>query len=189
MQLQHLNVKFFVTQPEAVRLQDYTVVFNSWIQRKVTEELLIDVADYAHVVDGPGLILIGHEANYSLDQTGGRLGLLYNRKANVEGNNRDRLAQAFRSALKAAQLLEKEQGLKFDAQAVQVIVNDRLLAPNTETTRTKLQPDLDAFFNGLYGGANYTIDSYKPSDPRERFTVTVHANQPAKLEALLRNLS
>ncbi len=51
----------------------------------------------------PGLMLIGHEADYSLDQTDGVLGLRYNRKAPLAGTNLDRLIQATRAALVAAQ--------------------------------------------------------------------------------------
>ena len=32
MDLQHLNVKFFVDQPETVDLEPFLAVFNAWIQ-------------------------------------------------------------------------------------------------------------------------------------------------------------
>ena len=105
------------------------------------EELLIDVADYLHVHHGPGIMLIGHEADYSLDNRAGRLGLLYNRKEQMEGTTQEKLAQAVRAALTAAQMLEKENGLKFNGQEVQVIINDRLLVPNTAETFAALEPD------------------------------------------------
>ena len=59
-------------------------------------------------------MLIGHEADYSLDNRAGRLGLLYNRKEQLEGTTQEKLAQAVRAALTAAQILEKENGLKFN---------------------------------------------------------------------------
>ena len=65
-------------------------VFHSWIQDQIFAELLLDVADYRHVHHGPGLMLIGHEADYSLDQTDGVLGLRYNRKAPLPGTNLER---------------------------------------------------------------------------------------------------
>jgi hypothetical protein len=187
MDIQHLNVKFFLENPEAVDLESFLTVFNNWIQNHVTEELLVDVADYRHVFAGPGVVLIGHEANYSLDNTGNRLGLLYNRKAPAPGTNRDRLQQAVRAALLAAQRLEAEQKLKFNGQAMQVIVNDRLIAPNTPETFATLAPDLHALFARLYGDGNYTLD--RTPDPRERFTVIVRAAQRFDVETLLRSLS
>src|SRR5215216_6158792 len=147
MNVQHINVKFFVENPETVSLADYATVFNSWIQKHALEELLIDVADYLHVHNGPGIMLIGHEADYSLDNRAGRLGLLYNRKAQLEGTTQQKLAQATRAALTAAQILEKENGLKFNGSEVQVIVNDRLLVPNTAKSFEALEPDLKEFFD------------------------------------------
>ncbi len=106
MDIGQVNVKFFVENPEAVDLEAFLTIFNNWIQSHATEELLVDVADYRHVFAGPGVVLIGHEANYSLDNAGERLGLLYNRKADVPGTNQERLRQAVRAALLAAQRLD-----------------------------------------------------------------------------------
>ena len=187
MNIQHINVKFFIEHPESVKLADYSVVFNTWIQRHALEELLIDVADYLHVHNGPGLILIGHEADYSLDNRAGRLGLLYNRKGQLEGTTQEKLAQAVRAALTAAQLLEKENGLKFNGQEVQVIINDRLLIPNKAETFAELELELKTFFDKLYNGTEYSITNH--ADPRERFTVNVKAANPFDVETLLKSVS
>jgi len=187
MNIQHINVKFFIENPESVNLADYSVVFNIWIQIHALEELLIDVADYLHVHNGPGLILIGHEADYSLDNRAGRLGLLYNRKGQLEGTTQEKLAQAVRAALTAAQLLERENGLKFNGQEVQVIINDRLLTPNKAETFAAFEPELKTFFDKLYNGTEYTI--MNNADPRERFTVNVKAANPFDVETLLKIVS
>ena len=65
MNIDHVNVKVFAKAP--VDLAAAIPVFHRWIQEGACEELLIDVADYRHVPAGPGVVLIGHEANYSLD--------------------------------------------------------------------------------------------------------------------------
>lgn len=132
-------------------------------------------------------MLIGYEADYSLDNRSGRLGLLYNRKAQLDGITQEKLAQAAHSALTAAQILEKENGLKFNYSEVQMIVNDRLLVPNTAETFAALEPDLKTFFNGLYNGAEYTLTHH--TDPRERFTVNVNTESSFDVETLLKNLS
>lgn len=186
MNVQHINIKFFIENPEAVNLEGFQGVFNTWIQRHVTPELLVDVAEYLHVHNGPGVVLIGHEANYSLDFVEGRLGLLYNRKAQLDGSTQDKLAQAAGAALTAAGLLEKENGLRFDGREAQLVINDRLLAPNTIETFAALDGDLKAFFDRLYAGAAYEL-SHRP-DPRERFLVDVKAAAPFSVEALLHNL-
>jgi uncharacterized protein (DUF2126 family) len=187
MNLQHLNVKVYLENPEAVNLAEFGAVFNSWIQTQRLEELLIDVADYLHVHNGPGIMLIGHEADYSLDNRAGRLGLLYNRKAQLDGTTQEKLAQAVGAALTAAQILEQENGLKFIRSEAQLIVNDRLLVPNTSETFAILEPDLKVFFNRLYADANCALTHN--ADPRERFTINVKTESGFELEALLKNLS
>ena len=171
MNIQHINIKLYLENPETVNLADYAAVFNTWIQEQRLEELLIDVADYLHVYNGPGIMLIGYEADYSLDNRAGRLGLLYNRKAQFDGTIQEKLAQAVRAALTAAQILEKENSLKFSGQEIQVIVNDRLLVPNTAETFAVLEPEVKSFFSRLYDGAEYLLT--QPTDSRERFTINV----------------
>jgi len=187
MNIQHINIKFYLEDPESVNLADFAAVFNTWIQQQRLDELLIDVADYLHVHNGPGIMLIGHEADYSLDNRAGRLGLLYNRKEQLEGTTEEKLVQATRSALTVAQILENENGLKFNGSEVQVIINDRLLVPNTIETLAALEPELKSFFNQLYGGTEYSL-SHK-SDPRERFTIQVKTESRFDIDILFKNLS
>ena len=64
MQLQHVNVKLLIQNGEGASLEPLIPVFHGWIENQVAkDELLIDVADYSHVPAGPGIVLIGHEAN------------------------------------------------------------------------------------------------------------------------------
>jgi len=187
MNLQHVNVKFYVENPETIKLADFAAVFNTWIQKQRLEELLVDVADYLHVHNGPGIMLIGHEADYSLDNRAGRLGILYNRKEQLEGTTEDKLAQAARAALTVAQILEKENGLKFSGSEVQIIINDRLLVPNTAETFEALEPEVKAFFDKLFDGAEFSLAHH--NDPRERFTVHVKTEANFDVDTLLKNLS
>lgn len=187
MNIQHVNIKIYLENPESVKLADFATVFNTWIQSRRLEELLIDVADYLHVYNGPGVMLIGHEADYSLDNRAGRLGLLYNRKEQIEGTTHEKLAQAVRAALNAAQILEKENGLKFNGSEVQMIINDRLLVPNTTETFSILEPEFKSFFDQLYNGAEYSLSHN--DDRRERFTVNVKTESKFDVDTLLKNLS
>jgi hypothetical protein len=187
MNVQHITIKFFLENSENVNLADFPMVFNSWIQKQRLDELLIDVADYLHVHNGPGLMLIGFEGNYSLDNRAGRLGLLYNRKAQIEGSNQEKFAQAARATLTVAQILEKENGLKFNGSEAQVVINDRLLVPNTAESFAALESDLKLFFGKLYNDAGYSLAHH--TDPRERFTVNVRTESAFDVDSLLRNLS
>jgi hypothetical protein len=192
MNLQHVNAKLLVRNPEEVDLELLVPIFHCWIQNRVTEELLLDVADYRHVEAGPGVVLIGHQANYSVDNTEQRLGVRYNRKAAFDGSNQDRLKQATRAALIACQRLEAEpslQGaLRFNGRDIEISVNDRLLAPNDDATRQAVDEDLRAFFRELFGGSEYSL-SYDTSDPRRLFSVSAKATRDFAVEELLGNLT
>jgi hypothetical protein len=167
--LQHINVKVFVSDPSAVEILDAVGVFHRWIKDGVCREMLIDVAEYRHVPAGPGVLLIGLEANYSFDERENRLGLLYNRKDSLDGTFQSRLAQAHQAALAACDRLEQEAvfngKLKFDRASLEVFVNDRLLAPNTDETWQALKPELEAYFPGS------KIE--RRGEPRDLFRVAV----------------
>ncbi len=190
LELQHISVKLVLSYAEDLDLDQVIPIFHSWIQGQLTEELLLDVADYRHVYRGPGIVLIGHEADYSLDNTDNRLGLRYNRKALLEGSNEERLAQAARAALSTCQQLQEDtrldRKLHFNGQEIEILINDRLLAPNREETREALRPELQGFCNKLFGGNEYSL-SYG-TDPRKLFTMFVNATRSFALEELLENL-
>ena len=191
MTLQHVNVKLLLQNPADARLEPLIPVFHSWIEAQNGDELLIDVADYTHVPAGPGIVLIGHEGNYSVDNTGNRLGVRYNRKAAVDGGNQGSLAQAARSALSACRRLEEEPRLngkfRFNGQEIEIFVNDRLIAPNNAATREALDADLRSFSGKLFRGKEYSI-SYN-DDPRSLFTAFVRSARPSSAAELLQTLS
>jgi hypothetical protein len=189
MELQHINLKFFIENGASLNLESFHGVFNKWIQKSLTNDLLVDVAEYLHVHNGPGIMLIGHSANYSLDLTAGRLGLLYNRKEKVEGTNKQKLAQAAHAALSAMQILEKENRVRFIGNEVQFIINDRLLTPNTAETFSELKSDLESFFGTLFKGSNVTLVHSSLSEPRARFTLDVKSASAFDTQTLLDNIS
>ena len=191
MDLQHVNVKLLVKDPDEVDLEPLIPIFHSWIQDQVCQELLLDVADYRHVDAGPGVVAIGHQANYSVDNTDNRLGVRYNRKAALEGSNQDRLKQATRSALAACQRLESEPRLdgklRFNGQEMEVFINDRLVAANRDATREALSSEFPSFLQKLFGGSEYSLSYGR--DPRRLFTVSVKTYQPFAVADLLKNLT
>jgi len=190
VELQHINVKLLLKDPGNVDLEPVIPVFHSWIQDQVCDELLLDVTDYSHVTAGPGVLLVGHEADYSLDNTDHRLGLRYNRKAAVEGSNQDRLEQAARAALNALERLENEPSLedkvRFNGRDIEVFVNDRLLVPNREESREQLERELRTFLNKLLDGAEYSL-SYG-NDPRRLLGAHISLGRVFSTADLVRNL-
>jgi hypothetical protein len=191
MQLQHVNVKLLIQNSEGANLEPLIPVFHSWIENQNGNELLIDVADYTHVPAGPGIVLIGHEGNYSVDNTDNRLGVRYNRKAAFDGGTQDCLAQAARSALAACRRLEEEPRLEkkflFNGQDIEIFINDRLVAPNNASTREALDSEFQFFSQKLFRGKEYSI-SYG-ADPRSLFTAFVKTARPFSVAELLEALS
>ena len=74
MDLQKIGMKFFAEDGSTIDLVEFIPIFHRWIQNKALSDLLIDVADYSHVHAGPGILLIAHEGNYAVDETGNRRG-------------------------------------------------------------------------------------------------------------------
>ena len=191
-----LIIKFFAEDASEVDESAFVPVFHSIIQaHALPDHLLIDVADYTHVPDGPGTLLVSHEANVYMDHTvGGRLGLMYQRKQPIPGAEsfRDRLAQVFAAALRAAALLEEHPTfagrLKFRTGDAVFRVNDRLLAPNTHETYEQAAPALRAFLGDLYRGSDVAID-YTPGSPLRLFEVGVRAANAPGISDLLDRLS
>jgi hypothetical protein len=190
MDATRLDVKLFAEDSSRFELSALTPVFHGWIQRNVIEdELLIDVADYSHVIDGPGVLLVGHEAQYGLDQNKGRTGLLYSqRRARLDGFA-NALRYSLQHALRAASLLQKEESLigklKFNGQELLLRVNDRLRAPNTPETYRALEPALRAGLAPLFG-AELSLEPAPASG--ELLTIQVRAAKPSNVDALLARL-
>ena len=192
VQVQHVNVKIFAEGPD-VDLAGAIPVFHRWIQESVFEELLIDVADYRHVPAGPGVLLVGHEANYSLDLSSCRLGLLYNRKRLAHGGNAERLRHGLACCLAACAALEDEpalraRGLSFDGSRLRFIINDRLAAPNDDRTLDAVRPDLTPLLGRLWPGAPPSI-AREPGDGRRRFTVDARTDSAPPVATLLERLA
>jgi len=170
MDLYKIGVKVFVSNPQAVKLRDFIGVFQGWIQQqKIEGHQLIDVHDYSHVENGPGILLVAHEGNFSMDQEGGRLGLFYYRKRPLGGGFEANLKSVLQTALDACKLLESEpalKGIKFKTDEVLVVANDRLLAPNDAATQAKLEPIITK-------ALGETKVAPQASDPRERLAFSV----------------
>jgi hypothetical protein len=187
MEAQKLQLKIFLV-PEsarAVELEAFIAVFHRWIKERVLPELLIDVANYAHVPDGPGVVLIGHGSDYFLDDGEGRPGLLHNRKrAGLAAPAR--LGDLARRTIYAASLLERDPALegkvRFATNELLFRINDRLLAPNTDATFASLKGEIDALGRQLLGG---TCALARVGGPKDLFAVRLTSPVLSPLATLL----
>jgi len=190
MDLHKFGIKFFAADGADIDILKLIPVYHRWIQSNALEDLLIDVADYSHVPTGPGVMLIAHEGNYALDETGRERGVVYYSKHKLPGELPERLVQVARKALKAAELLSEDAELdgavKVPGNRLEFFANDRLVAPNTDAAYAELEPALKAFLDRLYAGARYTLA--RESDPKERLSVRAQAEGDVALETLLARL-
>jgi hypothetical protein len=191
MDLQRFCIKFYAQTPIKVDDAQFIDIFHTWIQRQVLPGVLIDVADYRHIVRGPGVMLIGHEANLSIDRTDGRLGLVYQRKVEQQEPLPVRVLNAVEHTLGACELLENDTRLNgelsFSGNELLFVSNDRLRAPNNAKAERDLQEALAAVAQELYGRQDVRVDSDTP-DPRGRTGLRVRASAPRDIVTLLEAL-
>ena len=186
--LQRFGLKLFADPASAGAPSTIVPVFHRWIQEHAVPGLLIDVADYTHLVDGPSVLLVAHEANYALDGTGGRPGLSYTRKQPLEGAFGDRLATAAAALIAAARRLEQDTsrmtggGVTFPGNELEFAANDRLAAPRNVDTESALRNELAAFGSRLFGGADVEV---RPLGDPARLGFTLKTVETAALDTLL----
>lgn len=185
-----LHLKVYVEQPADLDPETFVPVFHQWVKTKrVADELLIDVADYTHVHQGPSILLVGHGVDYYLDEGEGRAGLLVVRKREAPPEG-DRLKDAFKKTLEACQMLENEEslsGLRFGTSEMLFRISDRLLAPNTRGTYDSIHPEVRAFTGELFGGSKVTLE--QEGSERDPFTLRLKADGAPDLSALVSRLS
>src|SRR4029453_14807840 len=134
MNPQRLATKLFTTRPIArEHLHPFIGVFHRFIQQAAVPGLLIDVADYAHVPDGPGVILIGHDVDYGTALPGGHTGLLTTRKHAGDAGLAELFRDTLAKALAAARASETDDtvSVRFAPDAIEISFPDRLAAPNS----------------------------------------------------------
>jgi hypothetical protein len=162
---QRISVKYFVQESAAVEPAAFIPVFHRWIQEQVVPGLLIDVASYAHVPGGPGVLLIGHEGDYALDLGGGRPGLRYTRKRGWDdpqaGDPAEilagRLWATLVPAILATRAIEADPALggrlRFDGGELRITFADRLRTPNEPAVYSALVRPVTAALAALYPGS------------------------------------
>jgi hypothetical protein len=156
-----IGVKLYARDPERVDPALFIPLFHGWIQHNAIDGLPIDVADYAHVHEGPGVMLIGHEADHAIDLGEGRPGILYQRKREPEGTLEERVEAALAAADRAAEQIEADPaagGVEFGRDEILVRVLDRRAAPNDEATAAELLPAVEAAVAAARPGRTATIE-------------------------------
>jgi hypothetical protein len=188
MELQKLNVKLFVESPDAVPLTDFIEIFYSWIQ--ASDGVYHDVADYSHMQGGPGIVLVAHDANLSIDESDNRRALLYSRKSALSGSNQERLRSVMRWSLESCRKLEREPKLngrfKLLGNEAVIVINDRFNWPNTDESFAEIVSEVRHLASTLFSDAEISLE--READPRKRFAVRIKASRSFAVDELLGRL-
>jgi hypothetical protein len=166
--------------PEPVGIPDdaeaFVPIFHEWIRAKVFDAVLFDVADYAHVPDGPGIMLVTHEAAFALDRSDYRFGLLAQRRTSIEGDGVTAIVRTVRLMLEVAAKLQTDPRLagklSFDRSTIRVESNDRLRAPNTDEGAIAFEPLVRRALEQVFPGGVASIRRVT-SEPRDRLALDV----------------
>jgi len=183
---ERLQLKLYLEPSEHFELEALIPVFHRFIREQLIKELMIDVVDYSHVPDGPGVVLIGHAADYYVGALDGAYGLVYSRKRGGPGPE-GRLEDALRRLINAARVLEQEGGLKlrFKSGQLGLRLTDRLHAPNDDATFAETKAEVLALFGRIYGGE---IGVERLPASKEPLSLRISAESAPSLEALLEKL-
>ena len=180
--LQRICIKLYAPDP-GIGDQAFVPIFHEWIRDQAIENLvLFDVADYAHVPESPGIVLVTHEASFSLDRSDGSFGLLVQRRINGSGDGADTIATTLQHALQVAAKLEDDPRLEgklaFDRSRVLIEANDRLRAPNTDEGYRALEPLVSTAIQAVFPESTPRVTRVD-NDSRERLAANVHVGVAA----------
>ena len=146
--LQRIDIKLLIETTDDINLDPFLVIFNRWRQQKDHPADWVDLADYAHMRSGPGILIAGKRDTFAIDLNPPGPGLLTSTRAGLSGD----LTERFRTAKRRAQefneavLSEPEFPASMNPQGAEwvVFLNDRLNFPNNDETDEKVRPALAA---------------------------------------------
>jgi hypothetical protein len=167
--------KIPIANPDTIDPWDFFRAFSSWIPE--SPEIFIDVVDYRHVHDGPKIALIGHYADFFLDDSDGELGLVYSQKRRRGANFDENLKFALTALKTAADRLTNDPF--FDGKLVFLrnkflfVANDRAAAPNDESTFERLSAPLSHALESVFLNREISLN-FNSRQSHQRFSVYVH---------------
>lgn len=198
MDLQRIHIKMLTDAPVSLSLEPFVEIFGRWRHDKNHPAGWVDLADYAHVPRGMGIVLVGFQANFSFDmcddQGRSAPGLLYAAKKGLIGTYTERIASALLSCLSLSQRLvaEKEfpQQVHLRTDALEIRFPDRLVTPNTKETYMELCPAVLQVIDRMYGaGTSGRYQLVPVSDPAKVLGCSIRAKSAEPLATLLQRLS
>jgi hypothetical protein len=176
--LHRVCLKLYATVGDDIPGATFVPIFHEWIRDRRLDGVLLDVADYTHVPESPGVMLMTHAVAFSLDRADGRFGIQAQRRRAVDGDSASAIAATLAALLAVADLLQRdprvEGRLQFDRRAVRVESNDRLRAPNSDAGFDLLSRAALGAWSATFPG--HTVSAARVvTDPRDRLSIEVRA--------------
>ena len=188
MDLQRIHIKILTDAPPTLNLEPFLVIFARWRVEKNHPAGWVDLADYAHVPRGAGILLAGFNTNFSFEMADPAPGILYAARKGLSGTHAERIALALRSAVEMSRRLTAEQEFPKDVHVrmgeMEVSFPDRLECPNSSATDRELRPPLQEILDRVLG--RYDLVRY--DDPAQAYGFSVRAKSKEPLEAMLQRL-
>jgi len=132
-------------------IESFVPLFHNWIQEdRIPNHVMVDVVDYKHIPDGPGIMLIAHEGHFSLDFEDNELGLLYMRKTPLGDNMAETLSgiQEILDFAVGLIKIDSSMGEKIEfSDEYQLISNDRFKFPKNTESEQELMRVVSGVFN------------------------------------------
>ena len=189
--LQRINAKLMADAPADLNIDSILAIFGRWRHDKDHPSDWVDLADYAHMARGQGILLVGKQGNFSVDLTDPGPGLLYAGKKDFQGPAANRVLEAIRRCLALAVPLvgepEYPTGLKLQPGWWELTINDRLDFPNTDETDGQLGPDIRSALDTVFGAGNYRAE--REPNPGRRYAYSVRAKWPGGVKELLEKVT
>lgn len=189
--LQRIQIKLFSDAPAGLGLEPFIEIFGRWRMEKDHPADWVDLADYAHIPRGPGIVLVGQRCNFAFDLSNPGPGILYAAKKGLGGSPAEKITAAMQGGLEMSQRLLAEpefpQGIRLRTDRIEIRFNDRLETPNTPATDAELRPAIQQALDRLYGPDQF--DLIPQTDTQQCYGFSVKAKTEEPLDRLLARLA
>ena len=165
-----LRLTLAIKASPAADLEPAIGLFHRFIQRSLVEGHLLDVADYRHVPNGPGVLLVGQDVDYGINAHAFTV-TMKRRGDDAAIQFRD----AVRMALGTIDAIDADGALpcQFDPTQMSVSVADRKLGTNAQVQSdllAEIAPAVEMLF-----GPDAAVDPAAVADPRQAPEISVRA--------------
>ncbi len=188
--LQKISVKILTDAPPTVNLDPFIAIFGRWRTDADHPAQWLDLADYAHMPRGPGIVLVGRNANFSFDLGSAAPGILYASKRGLEGTPEARLRAVLRACFEMSRRLVAEPEFPREVHlltgSLELSLNDRLETPNTQATDRLLRPSIESVLHSLLTPEGCELR--RQADPGKLYGFSIQSSASLTPDILLSRL-